>query len=100
MLDRLSTRLQHYLRGPPSLAAVVGLSDADLEAICASVRAATPGAVCQLANFLFPQGRVVSGVYWLGAPAGVSAGVPAGVLAGVGCCCAAHAMPHGWGRTV
>jgi len=40
---------------------VVGLSDADLEAICASVRAATPGAVCQLANFLFPQGRVVSG---------------------------------------
>jgi [acyl-carrier-protein] S-malonyltransferase len=40
---------------------VVGLGDADLEAICAGVRAASPGSVCQLANFLFPQGRVVSG---------------------------------------
>ncbi|KAI7846366.1 hypothetical protein COHA_000078 [Chlorella ohadii] len=46
---------------PHGMLSVVGLSDADLEAICASVRAATPGAVCQLANFLFPQGRVVSG---------------------------------------
>ena len=40
---------------------MVGLGDADLEAICASVRAAHPDVVCQLANFLFPQGRVVSG---------------------------------------
>ncbi|KAI3426449.1 hypothetical protein D9Q98_008816 [Chlorella vulgaris] len=40
---------------------VVGLGDADLEAICASVRASRPGDICQLANFLFPQGRVVSG---------------------------------------
>ena len=44
---------------------MVGLGDADLEAICAAVRAAQPDAVCQLANFLFPQGRVVSGG-WVG----------------------------------
>lgn len=73
------------------LYAVVGLSDADLEGICASVRAATPGAVCQLANFLFPQGRVVSGApeeccrgrlawSWLAA-------VPCATLAGCHACC-------------
>jgi [acyl-carrier-protein] S-malonyltransferase len=40
---------------------VVGLSDGDLEAVCAEARAKVPGAVCQVANYLFPQGRVVSG---------------------------------------
>ena len=49
--------------------AVVGLSDADLESICAAVRGSMPGAVCQLANFLFPQGRVVSGAWGGGATA-------------------------------
>ncbi|PSC70866.1 malonyl -acyl carrier transacylase [Micractinium conductrix] len=46
---------------PHGMLSVVGLSDADLESICAAVRGSMPGAVCQLANFLFPQGRVVSG---------------------------------------
>ena len=48
--------------GAHGMLSVVGLADADLEAICAEVRAAAPaGSVCQLANYLFPQGRVVSG---------------------------------------
>jgi hypothetical protein len=46
---------------PHGMLSVVGLGDADLEAICAAVRASKPNCVCQLANFLFPQGRVVSG---------------------------------------
>ncbi|EFN56454.1 hypothetical protein CHLNCDRAFT_22513 [Chlorella variabilis] len=46
---------------PHGMLSVVGLGDADLEGVCAAVRAARPDAVCQLANFLFPQGRVVSG---------------------------------------
>lgn len=41
---------------------IVGLTDADIKAICADVRAAQGGGcVCELANYLFPQGRVVSG---------------------------------------
>ncbi|GAB4817244.1 hypothetical protein N2152v2_004290 [Parachlorella kessleri] len=46
---------------PHGMLSVVGLNDADLEAICKEVRAKMPEAVCQLANFLFPQGRVISG---------------------------------------
>ncbi|XRB13140.1 malonyl-CoA-acyl carrier protein transacylase [Pseudoscourfieldia marina] len=47
---------------PHGMLSVVGLADADLEAICSDVRNSSPaGRVCQLANFLFPQGRVVSG---------------------------------------
>ncbi|KAL4449353.1 hypothetical protein ABPG77_006997 [Micractinium sp. CCAP 211/92] len=46
---------------PHGMLSVVGLGDTDVEAICAAVRAAQPGNICQLANFLFPQGRVVSG---------------------------------------
>ncbi|KAF5836458.1 hypothetical protein DUNSADRAFT_5905 [Dunaliella salina] len=44
---------------------VVGLHDNDLEDICrqaiAAVAPAPGGTVCQLANMLFPQGRVISG---------------------------------------
>ncbi len=46
---------------PHGMLSVVGLSDADLEAVCAEARASRAGAVCQVANLLFPQGRVVSG---------------------------------------
>ena len=68
---------------PHGMLSVVGLGDADLDAICAQVRAAKGGdSVCQLANYLFPQGRVVSGwgPAWLG-PAGDRS--PGG-----------HAVPH------
>ncbi|WIA23708.1 hypothetical protein OEZ85_000395 [Tetradesmus obliquus] len=41
---------------------VVGLGDADLERLCQEARQQLGGdTVCQLANYLFPQGRVVSG---------------------------------------
>ncbi|WIA44196.1 hypothetical protein OEZ86_010517 [Tetradesmus obliquus] len=41
---------------------VVGLGDADLERLCEEARQQLGGdTVCQLANYLFPQGRVVSG---------------------------------------
>jgi len=40
---------------------VVGMSDPDLEDLCQQVRKSMPGKVCQLANHLFPQGRVCSG---------------------------------------
>eukprot|EP00899_Mesostigma_viride_P002913 jgi/Mesvir1/12622/Mv09320-RA.3 len=46
---------------PHGMLTVVGLPDADLEAICAQVTAGKEGAVCQVANLLFPQGRVLSG---------------------------------------
>lgn len=46
---------------PHGMLSVVGLNDADLEAICAEARSKVPGSVCQIANYLFPQGRVVSG---------------------------------------
>lgn len=41
---------------------VVGLEDDPLQALCdAAIAELEPGTVCRLANFLFPQGRVVSG---------------------------------------
>jgi len=46
---------------PHGMLSVVGLSDPDLEAICAEVNKIKPGCVCKMANYLFPQGRVVSG---------------------------------------
>eukprot|EP00890_Picochlorum_soloecismus_P003879 jgi/Picsp_1/4492/NSC_06713-R1_malonyl :acp acyltransferase len=46
---------------PHGMLSVVGLGDSDLEVICKEVREKMPGKVCQVANFLFPQGRVVSG---------------------------------------
>lgn len=46
---------------PHGMLSVVGLSDPDLEDVCAQVRAKLPDCTCQIANYLFPQGRVVSG---------------------------------------
>lgn len=46
---------------PHGMLSVVGLGDADLEEICKDVRSKMPDKVCQIANYLFPQGRVVSG---------------------------------------
>jgi [acyl-carrier-protein] S-malonyltransferase len=46
---------------PHGMLSVVGLSDADLESVCTEARAKFPNCVCQVANYLFPQGRVVSG---------------------------------------
>lgn len=41
---------------------VIGLDDKTLEDVCAKARAAAGAdAVCQIANYLFPTGRVVSG---------------------------------------
>lgn len=43
---------------PHGMLSVIGLSDEDLEAICADVRKAMgPESICQLANYLFPQAR-------------------------------------------
>ena len=46
---------------PHGMLSVVGLSDSDLEAVCAEAKSKVPGSVCVIANYLFPQGRVVSG---------------------------------------
>ena len=50
-------------QGPShGMMSIVGLSDADVEGICAKVRDQMKGSdtpVCQLANYLFPQGRVI-----------------------------------------
>jgi [acyl-carrier-protein] S-malonyltransferase len=46
---------------PHGMLSVVGLSDDALEGLCAAARSRCPGSVCQLANYLFPTGRVVSG---------------------------------------
>ncbi len=46
---------------PHGMLSVVGLGDDDLEGICKQVREQMPDKVCQIANYLFPQGRVVSG---------------------------------------
>jgi [acyl-carrier-protein] S-malonyltransferase len=41
---------------------IIGLDDATVDACCAKARAKLGGeTVCQLANYLFPTGRVVSG---------------------------------------
>ena len=42
---------------------VIGLDDKTMEEVCGKARAAAAGAdaVCQIANYLFPTGRVVSG---------------------------------------
>ncbi len=41
---------------------VIGLDDKTLEDVCTKARAAAgAGTVCQVANYLFPTGRVVSG---------------------------------------
>ena len=41
---------------PHGMLSVIGLSDADLETICADVRKLMgPDCICQLANYLFPQ---------------------------------------------
>lgn len=47
---------------PHGMLSVVGLTDTDIRNICADVRS-TQGQdyICELANYLFPQGRVVSG---------------------------------------
>ena len=47
---------------PHGMLSVVGLADEKLSDICAEVKKALGGdTVCQLANYLFPQGRVISG---------------------------------------
>merc|ERR1712164_45736 len=46
---------------PHGMLSIVGLADADVEEVCAKARDAVPGSVCQMANYLFPKGRVVSG---------------------------------------
>lgn len=46
---------------PHGMLSVVGLSDNDLEAVCTEVRKKMPDSVCIVANYLFPQGRVLSG---------------------------------------
>ena len=47
---------------PHGMLSVIGLDDAALEAVCSKARAKVGGdAVCQVANYLFPTGRVVSG---------------------------------------
>lgn len=47
---------------PHGMLSVIGLADEPLDAICAAARARLPpGTVCQVANMLFPTGRVVSG---------------------------------------
>ncbi|PNW86481.1 hypothetical protein CHLRE_02g088250v5 [Chlamydomonas reinhardtii] len=47
---------------PHGMLSVVGLGDARLgEVVAAALAGAAPGSVCQVANYLFPQGRVVSG---------------------------------------
>ena len=46
---------------PHGMLSIVGLGDSDVESICKEVREKMPDKVCQIANYLFPQGRVVSG---------------------------------------
>ncbi|GAX86038.1 hypothetical protein CEUSTIGMA_g13453.t1 [Chlamydomonas eustigma] len=47
---------------PHGMLSVVGLPDSDLQRLCSdALKKSPPGTVCQIANFLFPQGRVVSG---------------------------------------
>ena len=47
---------------PHGMMSIVGLGDADVETICRKVKQQMPeGTVCQLANYLFPNGRVISG---------------------------------------
>lgn len=46
---------------PHGMLSVVGLSDADVDSVCEQVRTKMPDSVCVLANYLFPQGRVISG---------------------------------------
>jgi len=47
---------------PHGMLSVIGLGDEALEALCGAGRARQPpGTVCQVANHLFPTGRVVSG---------------------------------------
>ncbi|KXZ47596.1 hypothetical protein GPECTOR_34g755 [Gonium pectorale] len=47
---------------PHGMLSVVGLGDAALAGLAAEAEAGgPPGSVCRLANYLFPQGRVVSG---------------------------------------
>lgn len=47
---------------PHGMLSVIGLGDDALEPLCAAaVARAPPDTVCQIANLLFPTGRVVSG---------------------------------------
>ncbi|MEW5315466.1 MAG: hypothetical protein WDW38_006892 [Sanguina aurantia] len=47
---------------PHGMLSIVGLLDEDVTALCTgALVGAAPGSVCQLANYLFPQGRVLSG---------------------------------------
>ena len=47
---------------PHGMLSVIGLDDAAMEAVCSKARAEVGSeAVCQIANYLFPTGRVVSG---------------------------------------
>ena len=47
---------------PHGMLSIIGLDDATVEQLCAQARDKLgAGSVCQVANYLFPQGRVVSG---------------------------------------
>lgn len=47
---------------PHGMLSIIGLDDGPMEDICSKVRAKMgPSTVCQVANYLFPTGRVVSG---------------------------------------
>lgn len=47
---------------PHGMLSIIGLDDKALDDICAKVRLKLgTGFVCQMANYLFPTGRVVSG---------------------------------------
>ncbi len=74
MSDRCPIAMQVVKRRGESMAAaakigkahgmlsVIGLDDRTMEDVCSKARAAAGAdAVCQIANYLFPTGRVVSG---------------------------------------
>ena len=47
---------------PHGMLSIIGLDDAKVEQLCTQARQKLgAGSVCQMANYLFPQGRVVSG---------------------------------------
>lgn len=50
---------------PHGMLSIVGLSDRDIQDICKQTvdhfKSKDPSVICQMANYLFPQGRVVSG---------------------------------------
>ena len=47
---------------PHGMLSILGLEDSSLDSFCAQIRQKMgPDTVCQIANYLFPTGRVVSG---------------------------------------